>query len=432
MTTRTPRLLTLLTFVLLAAAAISACTPAAPLPIATVVIEIPTAVAQATLAPPPTLGDPATPASIAVTELATTAPDAAETATPNPTADPGDGSGGGGEFIGLPLAALADPNNQQIRIIDPTGTTQDIVLPAPNLLSYTLLLSTPRYIFYLDNANATLYRLDPTTGETITFPNLPADPTANVYIAGFLPSPNGERVAIGVFFGDLNSFSGRSEVLIIDRDGTQSLLYTETYAQGERIVQPVHWTADGRYIYTVTQPFGIGGYILFWGGISLTRLDVTTGESVVIFPEDASCFCPFSISPDSQYLAWIDTREAQMTLYILDLLSDTTFVTHPLDPTHTQAGSIVWSPFSNALLYTSAAGNFDAEVYSVIRVNLDGSTETLLNNDPRLLESSMWFTDTLIGYLDATTFTAQIATLSDPDFPIPQPDRTFWIENGVR
>lgn len=429
----TPRLLTLLTILLLAAsAATSACTPAAPPPIATVIIEIPTTTAEPTLTPQPPPTNPATPASIAVTELATTAPD--PTAPPTPTTDaaPGDGTGGGGEFISLPLAALADPNTEQIRIIDPTGATQDILLPAPNLNSGSLTYATDRHIFYLDRDAATIFRLDPTTTETVAFPNLPTSTDFSTYLGGFVPAPDGERLALAVFQANNADFSATADILLIDRDGTQSLLYQQAYPDGDRILQPIHWSRDGRYLYVSSQPFGIGGYILFWGASSVLRLDVTTSESVVIFPEDPACFCPFSISPDSQYLAWIDTREAQMPLYILDLLSLTTFVTHPLDPAHTQAGSIVWSPFSNALLYTSAAGDVEAEVYSVVRVNLDGSTETLLNNDPRLLESSMWFNDTLVGYINATTFTAQIADLSAPDFPIPQPDRTFWIENSIR
>ncbi len=390
---------------------LAACSSPDPPPPATVVPALPT------IAPVPTDTPVPEQAAVAGSENLTTAdappPDAPTlavteigVAATTEALPPDEG------FIG-PLAVIVDGENSQAIVVDPTGLREDIPLAAPGLRKWGRFYVTGQYIFYYDEDSKVLRRIDPFGDNDVVLDVVPVD-AAGFFNGSFLPAPDGDSVAIATTeISSEDAFLTISRLVVVGMDGRERVAFEQEWREDQRLPQPVGWSPDGRYLYFTNQIWGIGGYILFWGGPDLWRLDTNGGATEAVLP-DMQCLCAMAISPDGQYLAWIDSRSAQLTLHI-HTLATAIEVAQPLPGGVSQAGAIAWNPSSTAFLYTEAIGDFTNESYSIAQVDLQGTIRYLLEDDDSLRRSAAWFTETLVGYNDDLNFHAWLVDITNPN-----------------
>jgi hypothetical protein len=164
------------------------------------------------------------------------------------------------------------------------------------------------------------------------------------------------------------------------------------------------FSADGQWLYFSKEPIGIGGYILFSGGSSLYKINVTTKEVMDVIPSDSTgepMACLDAISPDFRYVAehcW------QKTIRIRDLTTggDVIFNT-PADISNGSqlAGSARFSPDGTKLAYAVGKSVQDAEQGWVV------VSDTALDNSKVVLTSPAGSYYTIAGWLDDQTLLVQ-------------------------
>jgi hypothetical protein len=97
-----------------------------------------------------------------------------------------------------------------------------------------------------------------------------------------------------------------STIKISTLDGTQfDTLLTQDSSNPPSQLMAQFFSSDGQWLYFSKEPIGIGGYILFSGGSSLYKINVTTREVVDVIPTDISeepVACLDAISPDFRYI----------------------------------------------------------------------------------------------------------------------------------
>jgi hypothetical protein len=129
---------------------------------------------------------------------------------------------------------------------------------------------------------------------------------------------------------------------------------------------------------------GVEGF----GGTDLYRVRIDSGVREEIF-DDLNCLCSTSVSPnDSTAVRFMQHGTPVMVLKDL-ATGEEAFVSFP--GKYLQAWDIVWAPDSSALIVTMGLGNWEADAYSVIRVDLDSLAQTfLITDDSRLLRAVVW------------------------------------------
>jgi hypothetical protein len=173
-------------------------------------------------------------------------------------------------------------------------------------------------------------------------------------------------------------------------------LHPDTPGIGYPYPVPFYWSRNGRFMYFTHQSSGDGCFGAGkFRGSDLSRLDLSNGEVLLLFPNFSSWM---SISPDEQYLAYFVYTKQGITLRelssgneeILDMLVQQEDVDHILDQSH-----IIWSPDGKSLLYSVLAGACDPPPYStwIIRVDMNNRTQKIiLENDPRGFIPISWVT----------------------------------------
>lgn len=382
-------------------AALAACGGGVQVP-QTVVVEIPTSSSgSAVTKTPPTA---TTEAAIAgtrapagqgtATQASLGQPSAATNAvstTAASSATPAEGVGGGGGTQGLDGSTVVLANFSvdppQLTAVDPvTGEVQSI-FTAPGLREGFSQWLAGGYLFYIDDETQVVKRV--AFDNTLT--ELPfVNSNGQAFDGQFLPSPDGERVAWGVsIFEPHPEGDTHIQLKVANVDGSNEQFILDKRLKDEAILpQPIGWSPDGRYLYFTNSLYGIGGYILFFGGPDLQQADLKTGLVKEILP-NMTCLCAMSLSPDGSTVAYLPGVE-QLELVLHDVATGAE-QRLPIDANHHQAGSIAWSPDSQSLMYTMAVGNPDSEAYSVVKVEVVTLTQTeLIHDDARLLQTILW------------------------------------------
>lgn len=333
------------------------------------------------------LGSPPTPPTQVIV-LPTSAPTAAPPTPVPPSAIPPEGFGGGGEGVAAPAVVLADftTDPAELTVVDPATGAALSNFTAPGLTQSSERWAAGNYLFYLDSSSQ-MARRAAFDGTTLDLPFV--NPGGNFFEGQILPSPDGERIAWGTTAFEPNPAGDTHiQVNVAHVDGTGAQILLDKRLADSVLPQPVQWSRDGRYLYFTDEPYGIGGYILFWGGPDLQQVDLATGAITEILP-DQGCLCAMSLSPDGTLLAVI-TGIDPLELVLRNILDGTERRTQ-LESGHWQAGNIVWSPDGKSLMYTMAIGDPEKESYSIVRVDVGTLAQTvLIHDDPRLLETIVW------------------------------------------
>ena len=333
------------------------------------------------------LGSPPTPPT-QVVDIPTSAPTAPPTETLMvlpPTATPPEGIGGGGEGVAAPSVVLADFKTDPagLTVVDPATGNAQTTFTAPGLMQSSEQWAAGNYLFYLDSSSQMAHRAA-FDGTILDMPFV--NPGGNFFEGEILPSSDGERIAWGTTaFEPDPAGDTHIQVTVANVDGTGAQILLDKRLADSVLPQPVQWSRDGRYLYFTDEPYGIGGYILFWGGPDLQQVDLATGTITEILP-DQGCLCAMSLSPDGATLAVIAGIDP-LELVLRNILDGTERRTQ-LESGHWQAGNIVWSPEGKSLMYTMAIGDYEKEAYSIVRVDVGTLAQTvLIHDDPRLLET---------------------------------------------
>jgi dipeptidyl aminopeptidase/acylaminoacyl peptidase len=158
---------------------------------------------------------------------------------------------------------------------------------------------------------------------------------------------------------------------------------------------PLHWSADGRYLYYSNVPT-VDGCAAFVNGGDLWRLDLTDGTTTELLPYIEMVL---ALSPDSQQVAY--HRAFGGGFYLHDLA---TGAETPVDLPHHddswQVGGLTWSPDGQQILLTQVLNPCGESLTAVTRLDLtDNSLATLLPPDERNFTLLNWLSDREIGLL---------------------------------
>jgi len=215
-----------------------------------------------------------------------------------------------------------------------------------------------------------------------------AHPGGGLFDAVILPSPDGQKIAWGSAMNmDATGVDVIMKIANIDGTGIQTLI--DTHLAESRRPSPFKWSNDGNYLYYSNIPYGIGGYILFYGGPDLIRINLATLAEETILP-DGQCLCAMALSPDESKVARITRDAGSAVLTVHDIMNNTD-ETFSFPAKYTQAGGIVWAPDGNSLMLTLAIGDMDNEAFSVVKVDLVTlTTSYFLTDDVRCIRTREW------------------------------------------
>lgn len=168
----------------------------------------------------------------------------------------------------------------------------------------------------------------------------------------------------------------------------------------EATFQPYRWSQDSQYLYFNTH-LSIDGYVPFYDGMGLRRLDVSNGQVSEILPTGDITngrwnIVNFSLSPNDKLLAYIDWIDNERQLIIRDL--ETGLESNLLLKGYTAAGSILWSPKQDRLVLALAKGtDWENTLFTVMDVNLDTLETTAIIEDNKLgLDPVKWVSESEI------------------------------------
>lgn len=309
----------------------------------------------------------------------------------------------------VPVVYHAAP---ELVALDPLDGTELMRLPAANfgLAGYGGV--TGNGVFFIDSDYTQAYRVgfDGTLQE-LTFLN----PDGGSFEGVILPSPDGARVAQGAVL-DFTA-EGSSQLKVVHSDGTGERVLVQETARDQPVrPTPIKWSQDGQWLYYMNVIEGVEGF----GGLDLLRVDLATGRVETIFP-DSGCLCSTSVSPGDVYAARAVAGEP-LSIVIRDLAAGTDR-TVTLPAKFKQAWQMVWAPDASALLVTVGLGNWEADEYSVIRMDpVTLALETLIADDPSLpravawqVPETIWFNDRdgALWRMDAETLTTTTLFASD-------------------
>jgi hypothetical protein len=163
---------------------------------------------------------------------------------------------------------------------------------------------------------------------------------------------------------------------------------TLNYGLGYTTPRPFQWSDNGRYLYFTNLALP-DGCAVFHNGSDLYRADLSNGQIIELVPPWAWWV---SLSPDERTAVSLRWNGAALDLVARDIATGDERQTQ-LETKYTQAGDIVWSPDSQALMLTLAANPCDPArwVQSIVRVDLVTlSLILLIRDDKRLLTTTGW------------------------------------------
>ncbi len=338
-----------------------------------------------------------------------------ETATTD-TEAAGETPGSTAEVSDLPVPVVYHAAPELLVALDPLNGTELMRLPAANfgLAGYGGV--TGNGVFFIDSDYTQAYRVgfDGTLQE-LTFLN----PDGGSFEGVILPSSDGAQIAHGAVL-DFTAEGSSSQLKVVHSDGTgERVLVEETDRDQPVRPTPIKWSQDGQALYYMNVIEGVEGF----GGLDLLRVDLATGSVETIFPDSGSLRST-SVSPGDVYAARAVASEP-LSIVIRDLAAGTDR-TVTLPAKFKQSWQMVWAPDASALLVTVGLGNWEADEYSVIRLDpVTLALETLIADDPSLpravawqVPETIWFNDRdgALWRMDAETLTT--TTLFASDAPV--------------
>jgi hypothetical protein len=354
---------------------LAACRPADP-GLVTQVLQPPTARPTATIRPAATRPAP------------TAAPTSEAPATGAPATATLEGLGGGGGSSVFLIDFSAKPT--RVHRVDSFNGSEQSAFDAPGLTITTAFSASDQYLFYYDSSAKMVRRLDG-AGSLIDLPFVNSG--TGSFDVKFLPSPDGSRIAWGTSTLDPADANATKITLnVANADGSDLKTVLDTSLKNQSILpQPLQWSPDGGRFYFTSEPYGIGGYILFSGGPDLSAVDVASGQITPIL-KNKGCLCAMSVSPDGGTVAVV-AGAGPLTLVLHDVASGGER-SAPIDPGHLQAGDLLWAPDGHSLVYTMAVSNYDnpdLEKYTVVRVDAASLKQTtLIPDDVQLPFTALW------------------------------------------
>ena len=208
---------------------------------------------------------------------------------------------------------------------------------------------------------------------------------------GWATSPNGQ--------------GSPSQLFISNLDGSQlTTLLTDTTA----ITAPHQWVAerwsrDGQSLYFSTEPYGIGGYILFAGASSLYRVDVNDRSVQEVIPFNVNggkMLCIDELSSDERLIA---DHCAKTSIAVQDLSSgQITTIQPPTDVTGFNfVGSARFNPDLTRVAFALAKGDpNDEQGWVAVSDGLSGGSKLIMTGKP-----GGYFT--VAGWVNADTLLLQ-------------------------
>jgi hypothetical protein len=206
------------------------------------------------------------------------------------------------------------------------------------------------------------------------------------------PSPNGKWTAAGRMKTDTGIIQGEQELYytqlkVVSADQSIEWILVEEispFGLGYTTPEPLHWTADGRYLYFTNRPH-VDGCGLFVTGSDLWRANLADGSVTQVLPEGAQSY---AFSPDGTlvaYLSW--STPPELALHNLGTGEERRVVLGFED-----AGAMVWSPDGAMLALTGAKQPCQAGWTHAIMViePSDLTPQTLLPLDERLFITREW------------------------------------------
>jgi hypothetical protein len=240
-------------------------------------------------------------------------------------------------------------------------------------------------IFYITSNGTSLFRVGfDGTVQDLAFTH----PNPGFLNAAILPSPDGQKIAWGSV---LNMDTTGTDILlkVANIDGSNMVTLLDGHMTESRRPSPIKFSNDGQFLYYTNMPYGIGGYILFYGGPDLVRINMTTLVAETILPSN-NCLCAMEFSPDESKVARINRTAEGLSLVVHEISSGTE-TTFPFPSQYTQAGGIIWSPDGGSIMLTLALGNPDTEAFSVVKIDLVTSMVSyFLSNDTRCIQTREW------------------------------------------
>jgi hypothetical protein len=316
------------------------------------------------------------------------------------------------EAAGLPspIVYYAAP---ELVVLNPLDGAELMRLPAANFGFAGNGGVTGNGVFYIDSDYTQAYRV----GFDGVMQELPfLNPDGGSFEGVILPSPDGTRVAQGAVL-NFTAAGSDNQLKIVNIDGTgEQILVGETGLDQPIRPTPIKWSADGLALYYMNVIEGIEDF----GGLDLQKVDLATGSVETIFP-DSGGLTSISVSPGEAYAARAVSGEP-LSIVIRDLAAGVN-QTVSLPAQYKQAWQMIWAPDDSALLVTLGLGNWEADEYSVIRIDpVTLGFESLIADDSTLpravawqMPETIWFNDRdgALWRMDAETLATTMELAGD-------------------
>ena len=243
-------------------------------------------------------------------------------------------------------------------------------------------------LFFLASCSNLKARELPITTST---PQLPLNQAETI-----LPSPDGKWVAyIFGLFGNKDY-----KLSVVNFEDTIVWNINQKNFGGESWLIPYRWSQDSRYLYFNIYA-AIDGYVPFYQGMGLQRLDVQNGQVSEILPsgypetlETRTIYnwdlAQFSLSPEDNKLAYINRMENGVQLVIREL--NTNKENSIFFDKYTDAGKILWSPNQDYLVFAASNGtNWSNTLGYIDLIELDTlTTKSILRDTNQVLVPLAW------------------------------------------
>jgi len=206
------------------------------------------------------------------------------------------------------------------------------------------------------------------------------------------PSPDGKWTAVGrtktetgIILGEQELYYTQLKVVSTDQSVEWTLVEEiSPFGLGYTTPEPLHWSADGRYLYYTNQPH-VDGCGLFVNASDLWRVDLADGSITQALPEGAKSY---AFSPDDSQVAYVTwSTPPDLVLHDLGTGED-----RRLGLDFEDAGALVWSPDGIMLALTGAENPCQAGwAHTIVVVDTSDLTPRTLNlPDERLLNTNDW------------------------------------------
>jgi hypothetical protein len=138
------------------------------------------------------------------------------------------------------------------------------------------------------------------------------NPGGELFQGFMLPSPDGKKIAWAVI-ADQNADSNHNQLMVANKDGSGLAVLVDETSNPPVAWTPIGWSPDGQWLYFASQPYGIGGYILFNGILDVRRAPVQGGNWEIVLPP-LPMMGDAALSPDGLTLAYIYTFKARIRM----------------------------------------------------------------------------------------------------------------------